>query len=653
MAEEMEERKTNDLGVLYTPSPLRLGCAQVDSNAPVIETTIVKKHTVWESFDKMVKRNGQSIALNVGYSGTWRSYTWSQYQEEALGFASGLLHLGFRRHETVIIAANNSPNTLFATLGTFAAGGIVSHARLDCHEEHLIQMARNSNATVFVVQDIPGMLKVLRVPLEVPDQIRAVIVLDNSLATPPECSFAIYNLVHFQALGQERQTELSDRIAAIEPTDPAILVYQFSTKGMLRGALLIHDTVMFTANALAMEMGPLGTTDRMVGYLPLFHVAAQIFEIFMPISCGVQLFYASNAHESLGETLKHIEPTIFGATPSTWSHIASKLFREKSKLSHSKTIFYKWAKNRAKSNSRKLQYGSGTGTNSVGHVLANHMVLKGIKQKLGLARCRACYALMAPLSLQLLEEFNAMDIPIYQTQGSIETCGFATLNGPRAWVFGSYGKPLVGTQLHVNMETSEVFYHGRHIFAGYYLDEAATRSRVDAGGWLHSSQLGHLNPDGFLLVTEYLSNYVVLSTGDVVPPLPYEKALLKDMPELKQALVVGDSRSYLIALLIIRTRSGSGLSELDTSVVYKSRDIGSKATTLKELIRDPLWSIRFDHALERLNDNAQLASHKIRKWSVLTSEFTIEGGELDEMTREPHRAFIQRKYKSLLDSLYS
>lgn len=635
-----------------------------DPNAPEMTADeFVDKQTIIDWMANMVETKKSQYAMIIrDNNAITRMYTWEQYRKEVLHFAKGLVQIGFEMNESVLVQGSTvCPRLLFANLGIIHAGGVVSilpselligmnNRSSSANLEQLAEVLQASKATVIVVQDYDGLHRLLnRMSQHALKQLRAIVVLSVDFDSERHQGVYIYCYDDFVRKDDAHDESLMQIAVMVEPTNIAIQIFDYGSHGKLHGVLLSHDNVYYTAMALSKDMDATDTCDKIVGYLPLHHISSQMFEIYLPISTGMELYFISK-DETLKTALQNVRPTLFAATPTAWNAISLALRREKEKSSHSKGVLYTWAKSRAKSNSRKLQYGSGSGTSSFGHMLANQVVLKSIKKRLGLSKCRACYGILAPVDLAVMELFYSMDIPIYQVYGSAETCGFAALNTPNSWMFGSYGRPLTGSNMHVNTMTKEIYFHGRNIFTGYNGPSAAT---VDAANWFHSGDSGLLNPDGFVVVDELCHGFVCLSSGDSVPVGPYQKALVETLSELARVIIVGDGRDYLVALLVLKIQDSDLDGDLAAPEVLRlSRELDSDARTIQEISRCPKWSIHFDNTIEKLNNEALLDCHQVHRWTIMPRDFGSEWGELDPVTLEPRRLFIQRKFKALLDTVY-
>ncbi|KAF4316294.1 hypothetical protein BBO99_00004303 [Phytophthora kernoviae] len=473
---------------------------------------------------------------------------------------------------------------------------------------------------------------------------------------------------------------LDSAASRVMPGQCCLLSFDYDPMGRIRAVELSHDNVLFTAAALARSFG-LMSQDRLIGYLPLHHVASQVLELYLPLVAGLSLVCAPTYKRPLVRVITEHKPTVFFATPATWARFSEQVYRAKGDVN---AAVYRWAKTRATNNSQKLLFAKGKGTKgrSLGYMLAKTLVLNNIKKKIGLESCTACYSVQAPLDFELERLFKTVDTPIYQLFGTPETSGFAAINFPHAWEFGSSGRALAGTTIRCDERSQETVLRGRNVFLGYRYAPSSgccspqpendndnnneksdiEMSTCDADGWLRLCQRCFLTPTGFLKISDP-RDFLVLSTGDWVPVHPFEFTMHELMPELDRAVLVGDGRTFLSALFFLKTSGvasraavGNKLAGgllLDEDALKVGLAIGSTATTVSEAIRCQYWAVHFDTVLEQLPSVCSISGFRVRKWILMSADFSVESGELDPDTGDIRRRAVDRKYQALLDSLYS
>ncbi|EEY57424.1 long-chain-fatty-acid-CoA ligase, putative [Phytophthora infestans T30-4] len=642
--------------------------------------------TVWNTFLKTVGNFADEPALSGREFQTNVNFSWAQHAVRVRCVARAFSQLGFCTGDGVIVTAQMSPLLQAVNLATVSLGGVVSHVRSSWSARELRdEIFPIAKATIVVVDTLKDNFReALEALDDQPDDlrpsVRAVVVLGGFDATDRAVAslHASINVIGAEdlvainslATNEAAMTPSIESLAcSVMPDQCCFLGFDYDALGRVRAAELSHDNVLFTAAALVRSFG-LNIRDRLVGYLPLHHVASQILEFYVPLVAGLSVVCAPTYDRPLVRVVTDHKPTVFFATPATWTRFSEQVYRAKGDVN---AAIYRWAKIRATNNSQKLLFARGKGAKhrSLGYMLAKALVLNNIKKKVGLESCTACYSLLAPLDFELERLFKTVDTPIYQLFGTAETCGFAAINFPHAWEFGSSGRALPGTTIRCDERSQETVLRGRNVFMGYryapnsdnYDGSDQFTSSNNSDGWLRLRQRAFLTPTGFLRLSDP-RDFLVLSTGDWVPVHPFEFAMKELMPELDRAVLVGDGRTFLSALFFLKTSTGTSRivagnnkhasgRQLDEDALQVGHAIGSPATTVGEAIRCQQWAVHFDWVLEKLPQVCCVSGSRVRKWILMAADFSVESGELDPDTGDVCRRAVDRKYQALLDSLYS
>ncbi|OQS01233.1 long-chain-fatty-acid-CoA ligase [Achlya hypogyna] len=638
-------------------------------------TTPAAPRTVWSAFIGTATTSANAVALNrwvptkvtpAPPSSTTpiaAGYSWGEYAEKVTAVARSFVAADVCVGDAVLFQMHaNSIACTVLNMGVIGAGALVCHWRVQLIE---VQTLWTDYAPFkWIVTDAAHLL---------PDyvllpRLTGVVFLGSSRTVLPQTDVPIYSLEQFLELGKIHPASVDVVQGHVRPSDPCILAYQYSPDGQLCRYALTHDNILFTAGQLASGLQvDLGPCDRIIAYLPLHFVTSQIIEWYLPVALnGGPVLYCVEGDGS-SSTLKHIQPTLFFGTPATWITLGRQLAAIKAQA-HS--IFYSWAKTRAVHHAEKLQVGAarGKGKQSLGHTLANKLVLSSMKKKLGLDSCRFCGVVLAKLAFDKIELFSTVDLPLYQLDGAVETSGFASVNAPHAWALGSSGKPLPGTVITLaeaaHSTEYQICYKGRNVCPQMLgVDDA----------W-HSYQYGGLNPFGFVVVNHH-KDFVILSTGERIPPAPYEIMLLKRAPYLQRAVVVGDGQAYLTVLLVLKTKKDKLVDE----AIEKGRTLGSKALTVAEVARCPVWAVALDQLLDQINQaphgsdpagqsrssgavlSAEIGSgvnlaavFPLMKWLLLPQDFSVATGEVRVEIDKPvlQRHIVAVKHEKLIETLY-
>jgi long-chain-fatty-acid--CoA ligase ACSBG len=430
--------------------------------------------------------------------------------------------------------------------------------------------------------------------------------------------------------------------------------------------MITHDNITWTVKTMLQytPKGMLDATDVVVSYLPLSHIAAQQIDLYMPAGTGCQVVFAQPdaLKGSLAATLKEARPTLFFGVPRVWEKFYEKLQEVARTSTGIKKVLSTWAKAQALAYWEGQQVGS-TPSHPLFLFLARKLLHKA-HVALGFDRCQGYFVAAAPIEVKILQYFASLDIPIMEIFGQSECTGPHTSNTTNAFVFGSCGRPLVGTSTRVDPSTGELTYTGRHIFAGYLGMPDKTAEAIDPEGWLHSGDVVRIDenhdprippPSGFVYITGRIKELIITAGGENVPPVLIEEALKGAMPALSNAMVIGDKRKYLTVLLCLQVEvDGEGVAsnQLAGRALDVGKEIGSTAKTTDEARKDPKWQEYFEKGLKAANTKATSSAQKVGKWSLLDTDFTEKGGELTP-TLKLKRSVTAEKYSQVIEAMYA
>ncbi|KAF0724233.1 hypothetical protein Ae201684P_019240 [Aphanomyces euteiches] len=612
---------------------------------------------IWQTFQECAHVVPNAVAIsvycteprnNAEDSSRLLVYTWQDYATQATILAQRFQAHGLTIGDYVLFqTTRNSAACSIANMGAIGAGAVVCHWRLETHEVESIW--QSDEHFKWIVTDCVDKLPFY---LTLP-HVSGILVLAHHEIDLSEYAGGSSSLVLFHL--STWMTETSRDVAVAGATVPlstnCILTFQYNGQGHLEPYMLTHDNVLFTATAMATQMRiEISTSDSILAHLPLHAVTSQLIEWYLSIVVrgGPLLFVFDGAPPR--SILAQCQPTLFFATPQTWQQMSVDLMALKAQTSS--TWLTRWAKTRAIHNAIKLQRVVRPTKSSFGYILARRFILSRMKRKLGLLGARYCAAVLAPISLSLLQTFVAVDVPIYQWFGSAATTGLFCMSGPYMWNLGSCGKALPATQVVISDPTA-LLGEGHMCIEGPHLSLSVAK---DAHGFWHSPFLGLLASEGFV-VWNHAMDLILLSTGDWIPPAVYERLFLSKAPYLSRAIVVGEGRAFPCALFVLKLKKDKLMDE----AWEKSRSLGSKATNGSEVQKCPLWAVTLDALLDVVRsstDSSSLAihAHPILKWRVLTEDIASDGSQLvqvDEHGQERiHRRLVEEKFARLIDAMY-
>ncbi|MCA1733479.1 MAG: AMP-binding protein, partial [Acidobacteria bacterium] len=588
-----------------------------------------RSQTIPVLLDEAARRWGPRPALRF-FDGThWPALSWTDYHERVQALAASFVDLGLEPGRGVSILASDAPEWFIANLAAIVAGGIPTGHYVTNSPEQIRYIADHSRSQIIVVDSEEQLRKV--------EQVRGSLSEVKALvATRAEARDGVLGWEELLDAGRRSASRdlVRQRSAAQTPGDVATLIYTSGTTGDPKAVMLTHRNIAWTANAIVETLG-MTSDDRLVSYLPLSHIAEQIFSHHAPVQSGACTAFAADP-EMLADTLRYIRPTLFLGVPRVWEKIQAKIEEIGAQNPPLRRRISAWARKvgleggRADQDARPRPWS---------WRFADRLVFHKVKEKLGLDQARMCFTSAAPAARSTLEFFLSLGIPIYEVYGMSECTGPTTFSLPGSFRIGAVGKAAPGTDLAVG-DDDEVLMRGPHVFPGYYRDEEATARTIDADGWLHSGDLGEIDAEGFLTITGRRKDLIITSGGHNIAPQNIEQAL-KAIPPIAQAVVLGDRRSFLIALLTLD----------DGKIPVVAREIGSPATD----VESAAGCSRFRSYLEERIDGlgARFARSEVpKRFSILPSELSIAGGELTP-TMKVRRNVVQEKYAGLIEELYA
>jgi long-chain acyl-CoA synthetase len=563
----------------------------------------------------------------------WDPITWHEYHEQVRHFGKSLMSQNLAVNGKVAVLGFNQLEWVIAAIGAQYIGGVSVGIYTASSKEEVCYVVDHSDAEVLVVENLARFHKQVRDIRSSLKKVKLIVLMSNEKSNDA----GIVGFAEFMAMGQTiSDKEINERQQAVDADACATMIYTSGTTGNPKSVMLSHRTLAWTVRT-AVQAWRCGASDRAVSYLPLAHVAEQMFTLYAPIDSGLQQYF-SPSFEALRETIEDVEPTILFGVPRVFEKFYEAIkagLAEKDGLAK-KVIGYfgSISKNyyRARNVGRMPSFWV-----SSQYQFGARKIFGELKNKIGFGKLRICVCGAAPISKEILAFFFGLDIPIYEVYGQSENAGPATYNLPGQCKIGSVGRPLAGTEIKI-AEDGEVLIKGPHVFLGYYKDDAATKE-VRKDEWLLTGDIGEIDKDGFLRITDRKKDLLITAGGKNVSPQNLE-SMLKHLPYVQSAVVVGDSRKYLAALL----------SPNVNDIKKKAREIGKPADNLDALLKDKTIHHAIEAELEKIN--SKLAPvEQIKRFYLLPNEFSIETGEFTP-TMKVKRKFVNQKYQTEIERMY-
>jgi long-chain acyl-CoA synthetase len=555
----------------------------------------------------------------------------AEFEARVRHLSSGLRELGLRAGDKVVIFSENRPEWVMTDFAVLCAGGITVPIYTSLMPEYIKYIINDSDAKIVVCSNRDLWLKVEAVRKDLPE-VRHYIMIDE------EAPAGIMTLGEVAGRGRaaaEGNPGVFDAVAAaVKPDDLASIIYTSGTTGIPKGVMLTHGN--FVSNSKALDaVVEFIHTDTILSFLPLSHVLERM-TTFSFLYKGASIAYAESV-DTVAENLMEVRPTIMISVPRLFDKIYAKVMDNVLTQSPLKRRIFFWALRVGKKyGGRKLRKEPISPALAARRTLAGKLVFSKIVEKTG-GRVKFFVSGGAPLSKDVAEFFYALGITVLEGYGLTETSPVLTCNTFEKLRFGTVGAPVPGVEIKIAPD-GEILARGPNVMKGYYKKDAETRE-VMVEGWFHTGDIGYMDPDGFLVITDRKKDLIVTAGGKNVAPQPIEN-LLKANPYILNAVVVGGSRKFISALVV------PDFDKLETYAKANGVTFRDRAEICgKEEIRDFMLA-------EVNRSTPDLASYeRIKKIALLDHDFEIGAGEMTP-TLKVKRSFVEAKYKSVIDSLY-
>jgi long-chain acyl-CoA synthetase len=585
------------------------------------------------------------VALREKHRGLWRPFTWREYLAQVLAVAGALEQLGLKGGDSIAIVSDNRPEWLFADLGAQALGVLSAGVYVTNPPADVAFVLNHCRARVAFCEDQEQVDKVLGSPEPLPHLAR-IVVLDTEgtreYSDPRLVSWEAFVAPALPAARAHAASEVHARFAALDASRPAVIVYTSGTTAQPKGALLSSAAMLSMSGTYFEELG--GTPDdTLLSYLPLCHVAEKIFSQFLPLTAGATVHFGESL-DTVRQDLVEVSPSIFLGVPRIWEKIHAGIEVAIRNTSPEKRALYHWALGVAVRHHQK-GVGSIIGAGKMDLTpllrfqrwLADVLVLRALRERLGLGRARLAVSGAAPIAPELLHWFHSIGVPILEGWGLSESCGISHVNLPDAFRIGTVGRALEGVDCRLG-EDGEILIRGPHLFAGYLHNEDATREALN-GGWLHTGDLGAIDADGFLSITGRKKEILINAGGKNLSPARIENAL-KTSPYIKEAAAVADGRAYTSALIQIE-------GELVGDWAMRQ---GITYTSFEDLSARPEVVRLIDAEVRRINELLARVE-QVRAFRLLPKELHQDDGEMTA-TQKLKRRVVYLKFAALIEDMY-
>jgi len=568
----------------------------------------------------------------VRHAGAWRSISSQELLRRVAGLADSFLQLGVKSGDRVALFAPNCPEWHAADFAISGLGAITVPVYFNESPERMVYILNHSGAQIVFIAGQAQLAKFQQIRGQVA-QVQHVVVAGAGESTPSE--FLCYETLIARS-GAAEVDVYRQRAAQVQPEQLASIIYTSGTTGEPKGVMLSHSN--FSSNVqdscLGFDIRP--DSDVAVSFLPLAHVYGRMLDYFY-IFQGCPVAYV-DVVENVAQALAEVRPTILAAVPRFFEKIYARLMEKGSQTSGMRRKLFNFAIKTAREAAPwRCGCGGASAALKAKWALADRLVYSKIRQGTG-GRLRAVLSGGAPLSKSLGEFFWTIGIPIYQGYGLTETSPVLTSNYPTNRV-GSSGRPIENVQLRI-ADDGEILAKGPCVMQGYFKSPEATREAFTEDGWFKTGDIGYLDKDNYLFITDRKKDLLKTAAGKFVAPQPIENSL-KTSPYVLNAMVLGDQRKFVVALLVINPVTVS------SRLAEDGLEFGSAA----EMAAHPRTYALLQAEIDRLT--AHLAQYEtIKRFALLPEDFTFDNGALT-FTMKLKRRVVEHQYHELINKLYA
>ncbi len=565
--------------------------------------------------------------------GEYRPISTAELVDQVRRVSRALEHLGVGRGDRVALMADNGPHWPTVDFASLCLGAATVPIYPTVLADQAAYIAQDSGSKVVFVHDRGQLDGFLAHRGELPE-LKKLVLIGGSSGGDPEI---VTSWDDFVELGADAEPDrFESRARAVEPDDLASLVYTSGTTGKPKGVMLTHGN--FVSNIVtAMSLVDFRPDQTSLSFLPLAHVFERMID-FCYFYKGVSIAYAESV-QSVAANMMEVRPHVFVSVPRVYEKFYAKVQDGVAAGSPLKQKLFRWAEGVGREAlPYRLRGEEPGGLLGLQLAVANGLVFRKIRERLG-GRFEYAVSGGAPLGRDLAEFFWSMGIEIYEGYGLTETSPVISVNHPGRARLGTVGPIIPGIEVKI-AEDGEILTRGPHIMKGYFNKPEATAEVIDAEGWFHTGDIGEIDADGFLRITDRKKEIIVNAYGKNVAPAPIENTL-KTSRYVSQAVIIGDQRKFLSALIV---------PDFEALQSW-AKQHGKAGASHDELAADPELRALIQRDVDGVNQ--ELASYeKIVAWTLLPAEFTLEGGELTP-TQKIKRRVIHDKYQQEIESMYA
>lgn len=603
--------------------------------------TVVEGETMAAMFWNAAAARADKVWLREKDLGIWRSWTWKQNAERVAEIAGGLMSLGFEARHTSSILSNTVIEWVWCDLAVLSCGGISNGIYPTDAASQVQYLCEDSSTRVLFVEDDEQLDKALEARERLPLLARIIVFDMEGLHDLRD--ERVISLDQLRELGRVYNAEhpgaLQQRVAAVKPDDVAVLIYTSGTTGKPKGAMHTHGGLVFLVKE-ATKLLPRDESDECMGFLPLCHVAERTSGEYFAIYTGSKVNFVENP-ETVPENVREIAPTVFFAVPRIWEKFYSSVTIALQESTRVQRAVYGWAIGVGRQIADLVMAGEPVPAGlKARFYVARWLALDNVRKLIGIHRVRYLLTGAAPISPALIRWYLSLGVPMLEVWGMTETCGVSTLVPPTRIRPGTIGQAVGYNQVRIDPATGEIQVKGKNVFAGYLNLPEKTAETFTEDGWLKTGDVGTVDAEGFFRITDRMKDIIITAGGKNVTPSEIENEL-KFNPYITDAVVIGDARAYLTAIIMIDQENVEKYAQ-DHDVPFSNYASLTRAPEVQALIQGVVDGV-----------NQKFARvEQVKKFFLLDTQLSAEDEELTP-TMKLKRKLVQKKYAPQIEAMYA
>jgi long-chain acyl-CoA synthetase len=593
--------------------------------------------TLAQAFIATCERQPGFPALKYKENNRWISLNFSEYKRRVFQVSGSLISWGVNRGDRIALLSLNRPEWVISDMGILCSGAVTVPLYASLKSDQVAFILNQSGCKIVIAENREQYEKIVQCREDLP-HLEKIVVIDSLGIDIDENTLSMEKIIHSDGLPEGTSHDaIVNRSRSVIPDDLASIVYTSGTTGQPKGVMLSHKNFMSNIHGLD-EIFDIVPEDSVLNFLPLAHVLERTGGYFLGnIYIGAQYIFVESL-DKVAENIVEVSPTVFVAVPRLFEKMYTKILGTVESSSKLKKGIFKWSVKTGERYHRALNKGKPGTIITLKHRIAQVLVYRKLQEKLG-GRLRLVVSGGAPLEPRIADFFFSINIPIMEGYGLTETSPVTNVNYHGCYRVGSVGQTLSNVEVKT-AEDGEILIRGPNVMSGYYKDPDATQEVMTHDGWFKSGDIGKIDADGFLWITDRKKEIIVTSGGKNVAPQPIEN-ILKTNPFINQVMLVGDKRNFVAALIVPEFNQ----------IKEWGRDQDLSSLSNEELVAHPL-------VIDKLGSEVDGMIHdlprfeQVKRIILIEDEWLPETGELTP-TMKLKRRVILDKYSDRIESAYS